>query len=62
MRGITLYSLRHIAASYLAMRGVDLNTVREILGHTGISTTLRYTHSNDQHRLAAIDKLGNLGG
>ena len=62
LRGITLYSLRHIAASYLAMRGVDLNTVREILGHTGISTTLRYTHSNDQHRLAAIDKLGNLPG
>lgn len=60
--GITLYSLRHIAASYLVMRGVDIATVREILGHTDISTTLRYTHLNDAHRLAAIQRIDDLGG
>lgn len=59
--GVTLYSLRHIAASYLVMRGVDIATVREILGHTDISTTLRYTHLNNAHRLTAIQVLDNLG-
>lgn len=60
-RGITLYALRHICASYLSMAEVDLNTIRDILGHTGISTTLRYTHLNDQHKLAAVEKLDALG-
>ena len=60
-RGITLYALRHIAASYLVMGGVDLATVREILGHTSIQTTTRYTHATDGHRLAAIERLAGLG-
>lgn len=59
-RGLTLYALRHIAASYLVMGGVDLATVREILGHTSISTTMRYTHAADAHKLAAIEKLAGL--
>lgn len=59
-RGLTLYALRHVAASYLVMGGVDLATVREILGHTSISTTMRYTHAGAAHKLAAVEKLAGL--
>ena len=60
--GITLYSLRHIAASYLLMRGADIRTVAEIMGHANISTTMRYTHLLDAHKLAAVDRLEGFGG
>ncbi len=61
LAGLTLYSLRHIAASYLVMSRVDIATVREILGHRSIATTMRYTHINDDHRLAAIKSLDKIG-
>lgn len=55
--GITLYSLRHLSASYLIMRGVDIRTVAEIMGHTNISMTMRYTHLAAAHKLQALDRL-----
>lgn len=62
LSGITLYSLRHVAASYLVMRGADIRTVAEIMGHANIATTMRYTHLLDAHKLAAVDRLEGLGG
>ena len=59
--GITLYSLRHIAASYLIMNGVDIRTVADIMGHSDISQTMRYTHLLDGHKLAAISALDKIG-
>jgi len=52
------HDLPHTAASYPVTGGVDLATVREILGHRIIEMTLRYFHLAPAHKAKAVEKLG----
>jgi len=56
-----MHDLRHTAASYMIMNGIDLRTVADILGHKTISMTMRYTHLLDDHKLKAVDRIDSLG-
>jgi len=38
-------------------RGVDIMTVKELLGHSTVTVTMRYTHSNLDSKFATVGKL-----
>lgn len=49
--------LRHTFASRLAQEGIDLNIIRELLGHKSIKMVLRYAHLNDTVKARAVASL-----
>lgn len=52
-RKIRFHDLRHTAATLMTNANVDLKTVKEVLGHASIATTMGYVHLSDQ-RIARL--------
>jgi len=42
------------------MSGVDLNTIRELMGHKSLKMTLRYSHLSPNHKKAAVSLLAKM--
>ena len=51
------HDLRHTFASRLRIAGVDLATIRDLLGHKTLAMTERYAHVTPSHTLEAVQKL-----
>lgn len=50
---VTFHTLRHTFASWLAMQGESLVTIRELMGHKSFEMTKRYAHLIPDHKKAA---------
>lgn len=54
------HDLRHTFASHLVMKGSDLRTVQQLMGHKDIKMTMRYSHLSEAHLQEAVSKLDAL--
>jgi integrase/recombinase XerD len=51
----TVHTIRHSFATHLVDHGTDLHTVKELLGHATLQTTMRYMHLTTTRRQAVVN-------
>ena len=54
----TLYDLRHTYASWLIQQGVGIYTIKDLLGHGDIGSTMRYAHLDYAQYLDSLSLIG----
>lgn len=53
-KGFTAHTLRHSFATHLLDNGVDIHTIKELLGHSKIDTTMIYLHLQQRKRATLV--------
>jgi integrase len=59
LTGITWHTFRHTFASRLVQGGSDIVTIKELLGHAEIKTTMRYAHTSRASKRKAVKVLSD---
>lgn len=54
----TMYDFRHTYASWLIQKGVGIYTIKDLLGHGDIDSTMRYAHLDYEQYLASLSLIG----
>ncbi len=60
IEGFRFHDLRHTYASHLAMRGVHMRALQELLGHKTIQMTQRYSHLSPEHLQGAVKLIDDI--
>jgi excisionase family DNA binding protein len=55
--GLRFHDMRHTFATRLIAKGTDIITVKELLGHSSVTITERYTHSFREQKKKAVELL-----
>ncbi len=55
-----MHDLRHTFASWLALAGVPIQVIKELLGHHNIQITMIYAHLNTEALRAASEKVAQV--
>ena len=59
IKNFRFHDFRHTAATRMVEKGIDLVSVKDIMGHAKIETTMRYAHPVPERLVAAITALND---
>ena len=57
---VCFHTLRHTFASWLALKGTPILTIKELLGHKTLAMTERYAHLSPDHKRTAASSVDNM--
>lgn len=57
---VYFHTLRHTFASWLALKGTPILTIKELLGHKSLAMTERYAHLSPDHKRTAASSVDDM--